>query len=452
MDLKSESFLEISSTLLIIFLLTVFSSLPILSILGTGLFMFFAFRFYHNIGKAIEIRDIMALIAIMQWIIGPILTYTFYPDNKFYYMSVEQEIYMRFTFWATFGFVFGLYLPFWKSKMSAEFIITQVKATISQHPFLDILLIIAGMFFYLIEKVSPGGLKFFFVLLGGMRFIGLYFLLVGNRKNKIIWLALVLGWLLISAISQGMFHDLILWISFLIMITALIVQYTQRQKALIFITFIFSILIIQTIKHEFRSESSTVTDTGSKATIFLKLTRDKLTNPENILSDNYLDASINRLNQGWIVSRIMAWTPNFEPFADGETIWRGLESALLPRFLAPDKEIAGGRTYFKRFTGRNINASTSMGLSPLGEAYANFGINGGILFMLLLGLFYNYYLYQVFRLTEFYPTLIIWIPLLFLQVIKAETDFAVVINHLSKASITVWIIFFGFRKFLGIKL
>ena len=148
----------------------------------------------------------------------------------------------------------------------------------------------------------------------------------------------------------------------------------------------------------------------------------------------------------------MSYTPKYEPFAKGETIKEALKGSLLPRVLFPEKIKAGGRTYFERFTGKPISEDTSMGLSLLGEAYANYGIFGGAFFMFLIGFFYNFFLLQIYRIAKKHPSLIFFIPLIFLQVIKAETDFSVILNHLIKASIAVWILYWGLKRFLRIKL
>ena len=105
--------------------------------------------------------------------------------------------------------------------------------------------------------------------------------------------------------------------------------------------------------------------------------KQEIVDQEHLFTEVNFDAAIDRINQGWIVARIMRYTPNYEPFAGGETIITGIRASLIPRFLDPDKPKAGGRENFTRFTGKLISDNTSMGLSPLGEAYANFGINGG---------------------------------------------------------------------------
>lgn len=218
------------------------------------------------------------------------------------------------------------------------------------------------------------------------------------------------------------------------------------------IPFIIFISLVQSLKFYFRQEIASYDGTIDRAGLFTEMVTSEIQSGEKTMSASNFDAAIDRINQGWIVARIMRYTPSYEPFAKGETILEGIEASLVPRFLSPDKPMAGGRDNFERFTGKKLSETTSMGLSPLGEAYANFGITGGIIFMFLLGLFYNVYLMVINRLSVKYPSLILWLPLLFLQVVKAETDFVVVLNHLVKASMVVAFIIFIFRRFMAIKI
>lgn len=67
-----------------------------------------------------------------------------------------------------------------------------------------------------------------------------------------------------------------------------------------------------------------------------------------------------------------------------------MSSALIPRFLYPNKKGAGeqSRKDFIEMTGYNLSSSTSMGLSILGESYGNFGLLGGT-FLCFLGVGYS---------------------------------------------------------------
>ena len=128
-----------------------------------------------------------------------------------------------------------------------------------------------------------------------------------------------------------------------------------------------------------------------------------------------------------------------------------LEATLLPRFIAPNKKMAGGKENYERFTGYEL-WTASMGISLLGEGYANFGVTGAWIFMFGCGLFFSLMLHLIIGAAKTRPSLILWLPLLFLQAIKAETELVVVMNYLVKATILVFLLFWGVRKFLGWKL
>jgi hypothetical protein len=327
-----------------------------------------------------------------------------------------------------------------------------VHKLLKEYPHIDLILVGVGVIAAAVEDFVPDSVKFFVFLLGGARFIGLFFLVLGDRKFKWHIFGAVLFWLFIDTVRHAIFHELLLWLVFLFIILAFLYRFRTKQKLLFLIPIIVLAVLIQSLKFYFRAEFGRYASSFDRAELFTEMISKELQTGEKTFSYSNFDAAIDRINQGWIVARIMRYTPYYEPFANGETILTGIEASLIPRFLNPNKAKAGGRDNFERFTGKKISENTSMGLSPLGEAYANFGVEGGIFFMFMLGLFYNFYMFVILQLTSKYPSLILWLPLLFLQVVKAETDFVVVLNHLVKASIVVAMLIFSIRKFALIKL
>jgi len=256
----------------------------------------------------------------------------------------------------------------------------------------------------------------------------------------------------LETVRDAIFHELLLWLIFLFIIIAFLYRFNIRQKLMFLIPFLILMILIQSVKFYFRQEVAAYSGTFNRAGMFTKMVTSELSTGNKTISANNFDAAVDRINQGWIVARIMRYTPTFEPFANGETIISGIQASLVPRLFNANKAKAGGRDNFERFTGKKLSENTSMGLSPLGEAYANFGVMGGIVFMFLLGLFYNFYISLIIKLSGGFPSLFFWLPLLCLQVVKAETDFVVVLNHLVKASIVVAIIIFAIRKAFAIKI
>lgn len=435
------------------FIVVMFSPLSMYSAIGASLFVFFAMKFFNGLGATVEVRDLMITIALLQWFIGPILTYLYFQDDQFYHMVVPEKRYMSYVFPAALLFISGLYLPVWRKNTHEFALLGQIREKVRQQPHLDLYLIGIGSASALLTDYAPGFLKFFLFLLGNLRFVGVYFMLMNQRKFKWGFIGLMIGWLFLSSLKFGMFHNLLLWMGFMLVIMALIYRFSFGQKLMFFLGLFVMVLLIQAVKHEYRDllKQQRLNSIVGKTTLFSRLVGEKLAEPGVLMAERYMNANVNRINQGWIIARIMRYTPRYEPYAGGETIKEGLKS-LVPRVIMPGKIKAGGHEYFSRFTGKHLQQDTSMNLSILGEAYANFGIGGGVVFMFLLGTFFNFFLNRVYALTDRYPSLIFWLPLIFLQVVKAETDFATVINHLVKATFVVFMVIWASKKFLNIRL
>ncbi|GHB37087.1 hypothetical protein [Mongoliitalea lutea] len=144
--------------------------------------------------------------------------------------------------------------------------------------------------------------------------------------------------------------------------------------------------------------------------------------------------------------------PEHREYFKGETISSAISSTLLPRFLAPDKAKAGGRDNFRNFTGLHIGDNTSMGISIVGEAYGNLGKNNGIIFMGIWGLFLVSIWIVLLRYSFDNHLFFAVIPIVFLQVVKAETELVVVLNHLFKSLIVVLMFFYVSKNVLKWKL
>jgi len=94
-----------------------------------------------------------------------------------------------------------------------------------------------------------------------------------------------------------------------------------------------------------------------------------------------------RMNQNWLVgAAIENYSDGGAEFLHGETLYMAL-AALVPRAIWPDKDVfAGGMNLAGEMTGLNFAESTSVGMGPVLELYANFGEIGVILGMLLIGI------------------------------------------------------------------
>ena len=406
------------------------------SIIGIGILLVVLWKFFRELGRSFPVLEFLLLIAGLQWIIGPINSYGSSVQHYKYYMYVDEVTYMSYVVPA---FLFFAIAVLSRKKIKFQFDeINFEQFTVYGKPilFLGVIADIAGSF-------APPSLAFFLFLLAQFKFIGAGLLLFSpSRKDRFIFYAAI-GYLFIRSLDSAMFHDLLLWGAFFFMLWALKYKPDFKKKMVIFLGAFVLITGIQLVKGAFRQQ---VWDgyQGNKLSLLMNVLSEEL-NTSDLSSDAEQEELNVRLNQGWIISAIMKEVPEEQPYADGETVKDAISASLLPRFLAPGKTIAGGRENFQKYTGVELGRNTSMGMSIIGEAYANFGGFGGIVFMLGWGFLLVLYWNKLLDFSKNHPLLIFFIPLLFLQVVKAETELVVVLNHLVKASIVVFL-FFWFAK------
>jgi hypothetical protein len=411
-----------------------------LSLLGVGFTSFIFWKFLKQLGSSIPVLELLLLIAGLQWIVGPVISYLSSYQHYKFFMYVDEITYM---YYVVPGYILFSGIILLKKKeinFSFEFVDFSYASTFGK------VIFVLGVIADFLRLVAPPSLSFFLFLLSQFKYVGAGILFFTSSKTNRIYFYFTLAYLFFQALSSAMFHDFILWGVLFFMLWALKKKPSMKLKiAIIFIGILFA-GSLQVVKGSFRAlvwEGYS----GNKLSLFIDIIFDQILNPDSNSDIEFGDLNV-RLNQGWIISAVMAETPRNEPYANGSTILEAVSASFLPRFLNPDKKEAGGRENFMRFTGLFLATSTSMGLSVIGEAYANFGAFGGIIFMFFWGWFLVFYWNKLNLVILSHPLLLSFIPLLFLQVLKSETELVVVLNHLTKSTILVFLFFWFARKFL----
>ena len=413
------------------------------SLVGLGIVVFVFFSFTRSLGKSVPIFKLMLLIAGLQWIVGPIIEYTFPVSTYRSIMYVDEMVYMSFIVPAYAAFVIASLLTM-RSFSNFEIPIEKLK----NYKNYGIMIFVIGFVFDLLSGSLPGSLAFFAFLIGNFKFAGaiILFFSEDKRLKNLSYVALVL--LVARALQSAMFHDLVLWSVFFYMFWAIKNKPSRTKIYLTIFVGVISLNTLQTIKDIYRTQVWNGYQ-GNRVELFVGLFVDAIFySGSNVQHLSAKDNNV-RLNQGWIISAIMDEIPKRTEFQDGATIQEAVSSAVLPRFLNPDKKKAGGRETFMKFTGLNLAEGTSMGISIIGEAYGNYNVYGGILFMGIWGWFLAWIWRGLLKRTKQNVLLLAFLPLIFLQVVKAETELVVVLNHLVKASIVVFLFFWATRQFLG---
>ncbi len=398
-----------------------------------------AYEFQKRLDQGVPLLQLTGLIAVLQWLVGPALAYSSGYEYGRYQMYVDEYEYFAYALPATCAYVVVML------AVGASIRQRELLQNIDRSNFVKIgffLNLVAFAASVMLTRVGSG-LFFFLALVTQARYVAAIYFLFSRHELRLLFAAGSLSFLLIGSLSVGMFHDMLLWL-------AIIFCYWFAQRKWTFQAKLTSLAVtgvllfgIQVVKADYRKQIRT----GEQPSLTSMMVN-YLTPGGKGWEKGAVANAIVRLNQGWIISAIMYNVPAEEPFAEGETLKDAVVSAFLPRFLAPDKKQAGGRENFTRFTGLQLNNETSMGISPLGEAYANFGPFGGIFLMMAFGALFAVLFKFSLRFIVRRPAFFFWIPMIFYQSIKAETEFVVVLNAITKglvvAVLLYWITDFNF--------
>lgn len=395
------------------------------------------YEFQKRLDQGVPLLQLTALIATLQWLVGPIMNYNTPYEYGKYQMYVDEETYFGYALPATCMYVVVMLVVGASVKQKALLQQLDRKNFLTIGFVLNVISIVA---MFAAPRFS-GGLQFALFLVTQFRYVGALYFLFSRHELRFLFVAISMAPLMIISLNTGMFHDLLLWMAILFCYWFAQRKWSFGMKILALSASAAVLFSIQAVKQEYRSQLRRGADPS-----FFRLVTEYVTPGGRAFEDDILTQVVIRLNQGWIISSIIAHVPAFEPFAEGETLKDAAISALAPRFLFPDKKQAGGRENFRRFTGLEILDGTSMGISPLGEAYANFGSIGGVLLMAGFGGFFAVTFSLSLKYIVHRPAFFFWLPLLFYQSIKAETEFLVVLNQLCKGAIVA----FGMHWFVDL--
>jgi len=419
-----------------------FTQIYVISAVGIALFACIAVKLIQDLGKRLDIRDLISFMSILQWIVGPVMAYNVLPYDELYYMAVSEEEYMNYMVPLCFFMVLGLYLPLKDNRIINQDDMTRVKHYVKANPWLGYILIAVGLGAGFVSKSLPSSLTFVMFLITNMQYVGLFLILFSGSKFRWLIFAGIMGLSTFAAVMQGMFGELVQWFTLAFLVIAMTVRFPVWAKILLILIGSVAISLVQSTKEEYRLATWYATSDKSNAEIYREIILSRLSSPSLLFDQGTTENMGARLNQGWIIARIMNHMPEKLPFVRGETVETALYASLLPRFLAPGKARAGGRANFERFTGTPLPETTSMDISLAGEGYANFGRFGGMIFIFLVSLMYNWVIVKVISISRKEPSLLLWIPYLFFMVMKAETDFATVFNYLTKAVLMTFLAFY----------
>jgi hypothetical protein len=310
---------------------------------------------------------------------------------------------------------------------------------------------VVGLLSFVIIKLLPSAFQYVATILFFCSFSGLlYIYFLPEFKSKLIVLLIFLAFLILNAISIGMF-TIVAYMSITIFSFFFIGRKTWLlKKVLILLTAVFIIIVLQNTKVTYRSYVWNKNYGGNNTLLFTTLFIDNLQKGDLLIEKRAFFPIYTRTNQGFYISLVMKRIPSLQPFDNGKVLTNTILSSLVPRFLWPDKPEAGGKFNMNFYAGRKLRGY-SANVGPMGEAYGSFGIKGGIIFMFMLGLFIRWTYGRLLALTSSIPLIIFWLPVLYFQVTySAETDTLQILNSLVKTAFFMWILYKFFPRWYGV--
>lgn len=444
----------------ILFFFAVFfaGSLSVWENLSVSLFVYFFLMFLYNLGSKIVLLDLMILLAFLTCLLMPVLFYHVYTkENPIAllwdkYMPISSDEYFSFALPGVLMLILGLKFPLGKlkAKSNPTIYLENVKDYLNNNPKLGLYLVATGVISGLLKFLAPEGLREVFFLMAHLVFVGVFYIFYSPNKNKRKILIGAIFLMLGESLLTGMFGELIFVSACATVLVLLGTKIRFRKKLIFALLGIFIIVLLQSVKGEYR-ERTWFVEGGSDPIYFAQLVVEKITTPSSMLDPMPMFVTSVRLNQGWLVAYTMKMVPDKHPFGNGGPLLDAVYASVIPRFLWPDKPEAGGKANLKRFWGFDlIGWSTNIG--TLGEAYANFDRTGGLIYMFVYGLFFNFMLSRILKMAEKRPTIILWLPFLFFSVVNVETDLLSTMGALVKSIIFAWLVFKAFETAANLKL
>jgi hypothetical protein len=406
--------------------------------IGLILFILNFLLFINRLGKSWCILESLCLIAGAQWIIGPFIAYQVEIEHVRYGMRVSELEYMSFLV-PCYAIMLAISYSFRKQNNLPSINLLEKHSNHAK------LFTIIGISAFVLQPFLPNSLNFLAYLLFQFLYVAGLMWYLNNERG--IWILIsILGLLFFRSLQLGMFGDFVLWSLFYFAFYCLKTQINISKKMAIIVSGSLLLFTIQIAKPYIRGKSNFY---GTEPLeIFSNILLSKVLGEDDIQEDE-TEISQVRLNQGWIIASIMDHIPRNKDFLQGTSIMDAINSSIMPRFLYENKMKAGGRENFRLFTGQPIRENTSMGISVVGESYGNFGRFYGIVFMGGYLMFLVLVLKLLYNTSIRYPYFYFLLPLVFLQVIKAETELYVVLNHLLKSLLVVYLFHFFIVKKLG---
>lgn len=413
-----------------------------LEILIIGLFFFYTYKLIKRLGSSFPLFELTISLYLLQLGIAPIFRFNYHNGNDYTLMSVDKDYYLQFISCMLIAFILGIYSV--KQKINFN----NIKISSKNASKTGRILLIIGLISSIAKTFSPISLNAVFNFFSLFLEIGLFSLIFSNKKRDKILSIIFFIQISIASILDAVLIEFIIFSVFYAMFFTLRYKISSNIKIIILVFSLLFLTVYQGVKSEYRSITwgKELNNESKLALLTNLISYDSFISSFNtdIKNNESFQITMHRLNQGWHMSKVLSHVPKNVDFQNGSDLVIDIFSAIMPRFLFPNKRVVSDQSRFKYYTGYELRGNTSMTIGVIGDFYINFGFYGTIISIFLFG----YLLAKIFitffnRFVTDSPINIIWIPFIFSYLLRPGNEFYMLINHLIKSII----ILYFFNKF-----
>lgn len=378
-------------------------------------------RFFNEIGQRIAIVEGIGAIAAFEILFIPVITYWVFPAS----MPVESTTYLGYALPACCLFYIGLNgSNLHRAEPAHQVSLGWVSSYLQDRQAAAPVLFCVGLAGFITKRFWPDAPTFMGALPMNCLLTSVLYARYANSPFRWPLIGLVVMVWLVNMVQTGMFGELFFWLFFWLLMGCVdrVRPLTASVKLFAVGLGLAALLLIQSIKGEYRYKTWGYwrTERAADAGLMVDLVTDRLAHPAKLLNIAQLFRATVRFNQGILIGSAIGKVPVYEAYAHGEVLLSFIYP-FFPRFLWTNKPLAGGFANIKRFTTLPQHENTSMNLSPIGEGYVNFGY-GGLLFSWLYGTILRTCFRAVFQVARQIPSVLLWLPMLFVGCMTMETD------------------------------
>jgi hypothetical protein len=392
-----------------------------------GIAGYFLIQIITESKRVFAFREWTLFLYAVNYLFAPAITYQFDQSLLTYPMKIPSQDYFAIAIPGFLCFYAGMYLF---KTLIFRVHMDEIRRDARNNEALLINFIVVGTLLRLFSSIFPGEIAFLIYLISSMRFVGAFALFSANPLRNWKWVAGLLLLELYFGAIIAMYHDAVMWILFFALYCVYDFKPSLGVRLIGLSACVVFILFIQGLKGVYRSKvaQSGISDLG----LVLETSSDV---SDNIGSEENILGSLNRGNQAWIFASTKDRMDRVGDFQGLHILGIYLESALLPRILAPDKMTSGDKKIFNTFSGHQINQHTSMGLGVFADGYIAFGYWGVMFFTFGLGLLFN----LTFRIIESWAKLSKFYVLMVLPIlnyaVRPDCELQTIMNHIVKGLI-----------------